>query len=241
MKVIFATLLVFALPLPGTAPAYEVNLNCVETVPPSIKVDPVSDEIQYDFSVPSRDLSPVRLGAAAARAYPAGTDTVTGGLRWDTPVTGFEIETGGADFSKMHQACLWYKTVSVKIRLSPHIYIAKEFSAPGSCREAIMAHELHHVDVDREMMNKYSQIIGEAVQKVANETGAVGPVDSDKIDEKRDELQQKVKAAIGAAEEPLHAEMRERQAQVDSPEEYRRVSAICNAELSASANAPAPA
>lgn len=223
---------------PPSASALEVYLNCNVPVKPNVAVDPISDEIKYDFSVPSRDLSPVRMGAAAASAYPAGTDVVTGGLRWDTPATGFEIETGGTQLVKTQQACLWYTNVSVKIRLSPHIYIANEFSAEGPCKDAIMEHELHHVDVDREMMNKYAQIIGEAVQKVVGETGAVGPVNPDKMDEKRNELQQKVKDAIRTAETPLQAEMRDRQAQVDSPEEYQRVSAICKAEVAAMLHGP---
>jgi hypothetical protein len=232
---IFVAGMVFCSP---PASALEVYLNCNVPVKPTVKVDPVSDEIKYDFSVPSRDLSPVRMGAAAASAYPAGTDVVTGGLRWEMPATGFEIETAGSQLNSTKQACLWYNTVSVKIRLSPHIYIANEFSADGPCKDAIMEHELHHVDVDREMMNKYSQVIGEAVQKVVGETGAVGPIDPDKIDEKRDELKDKVKTAIRTAEEPLQAEMREQQAQVDSPEEYQRVSAICKAEVSAMLHGP---
>jgi hypothetical protein len=220
------TAVVFLLSINDKTQALEVYVNCVVPALPIIKVDPVSDEIRYDYSMSSRELTQKQNGAAYS-PFPPGTDTATGGLREDHPVISYSIDVGGLEYPKLQQACLWYKTVNVKIQLSPHIYIAREYNDAGPCREAIMAHELHHVDVDREMMNKYSNIIGQAAQDVVIKAGAVGPVNHEKVESTRQDLLDRVKAAITAAEEPLKIEMHDRQAQVDSLEEYKRISEIC--------------
>lgn len=207
------------------AAALDVNINCVVPEPPSVSVTPVSDEIQYDYSTSSRDLTMKKTGTASP--YPAGTDSATGGLRVDTPTIATSVKYGDVTYPSLHQSCLWFHSIDVSIKLSPHIYIAREYNALGPCRDAIMAHELHHVDVDREMMNKYSYIIGQAVQEVVNRTGAVGPFDSDKVADNGQQLIDGISAAIKTVQQPLQDEMRERQAQVDSLEEYKRISAIC--------------
>ncbi len=211
--------------LAGAHPAAAQNMECAVPEAPSVTVTPVSDEIQYDFSTSSRDLSMKKTDTVSP--YPPGTDTATGGLRVDTPTIATAVKYGDATYPSLHQSCLWYHSIDVTIKLSPHIYIAKEYNALGPCRDAIMAHERHHVDVDREMMNKYSYIIGQAVQDVVNKAGAVGPINADNVANNGQQLIDGVSAAIKTVEQPLQDEMRQRQAQVDSIDEYKRISAIC--------------
>jgi hypothetical protein len=207
------------------ADAQAMPVQCAVPDAPTVSVTPVSDEIQNDYSTSSRDLSMKKTDTASP--YPAGTDSATGGLRVDTPTIATAVKYGDATYPGLHQSCLWYHSIDVTIKLSPHIYIAREYNALGPCRDAIMAHELHHVDVDREMMNKYSYIIGQAVQEVVDKTGAVGPIDADAVPANGQQLIDAVSAAIKTVQQPLQDEMRQRQAQVDSLEEYKRISAIC--------------
>lgn len=201
------------------------GLRCVVPKAPSISITPVSDEIVYDFDRGSHELTVMKDGPAEAAMR---TDVTTGGLRVDQPVVEVNVRYGNADYTGLKQACVWYDTAAVTITLRPHIYIAKEFNVPGPCRDAIMAHELHHVDVDRDMMNKYSYVIGEAVKKIVDETGGVGPYPDDQTDAQGQGLIDKITQTVRDAEIPLREEMTARQGEVDSPAEYKRVSAICN-------------
>jgi len=202
------------------------GLRCVVPKAPSISITPESEEIAYDFDQGSHELTVMKDGPAQAAMR---TDLTTGGLRVDQPTVEVNVQYGMADYTSIKQACVWYDKAAVTINLRPHIYIAKEFNVPGPCRDAIMAHELHHVDVDREMMNKYSYVIGEAVKKVVDDTGGVGPIADDQVEAQGQDLINKITQAVRDAEIPLREEMTARQGEVDSPAEYKRVSAICNA------------
>jgi hypothetical protein len=201
------------------------GLRCVVPKAPSISVTPQSDEIAYDFDRSSRELTVMKGGPAESAM---GVDVTTGGLRVDQPMVAVNVRYGMADYPSLRQGCVWYDSATVNITLRPHIFIAKEYNVPGPCRDAIMAHELHHVDVDREMMNKYSYVMGEAVKKAVDDTGGIGPFADGEIDAQGQALIDKVTQAVREAEIPLRDEMTARQADVDSPAEYKRVSAICN-------------
>lgn len=201
------------------------GLACVVPKAPSVTVTPVTEDIAYQFDRSSHELTVMRGGPAESAM---GVDVATGGLRVDQPYVAVNVRYGMADYPSLKQACIWYDSAAVTITLRPNIFIAKEYNVPGPCRDAIMAHELHHVDVDREMMNKYSYVIGEAVKKVVDETGGVGPFADDQIDARGKTLIDRVSQAVRNAEVPLREEMTARQAEVDSPAEYKRVSAICN-------------
>lgn len=201
------------------------GLACVVPRAPSISITPESAEIVYDFDHGSRELTVMKDGPAEAAMR---TDVTTGGLRVDQPTVEVNVRYGNADYPSLKQACVWYDSATVTINLKPHIYIAKEFNVPGPCRDAIMAHELHHVDVDRDMMNKYSYVIGEAVKKVVDDTGGVGPYPDDQTAAQGQSLIDQITRVVREVEGPLREEMAARQAEVDSPAEYQRVSAICN-------------
>jgi len=204
----------------GKAPV----LQCAVPKAPIINVNPVTQPIAYDFTKSSAELGSMHVNATTP--YAPGTDTTTGGLRHDEPQIRLEISVGSVQHGS-GPLCFWYDTVTVTIELQPKIYIAREQARDKTCRTAILAHEKKHVAVDREVINQYAQGIGKAVQSAVNAAGGIGPYSADSAAATQDMMIEHIRTAIASQELAVEQEMHRRQSQVDSYEEYQRVSAIC--------------
>lgn len=202
-------------------------ISCTVPESPRIYITPRTDPIQYEFGYTSAQLGEIK--SDTVNPYGAGVDTTTGGLREDKPELKLEVSWKVREYQD-GSICLWYDQVNVDIQLKPKIYVAKEFNQ-GKCKEAILDHELKHVVVDREVMNKYSQLIGVAVRDAVNNTGAVGPYNKADLDSVQQAMAEHIRNAVMQYQLPLQQEMRNRQQQVDSVEEYTRVSKICESVM----------
>lgn len=211
-------------------------MKCTVPAAPQVIVTPRTAEIAYDFSrstvelgAMARKLGTTPTGAPAVR----GQDSQTGGLRYDRPVIkssvtwGYVQETLGDVPTRV---CLWYSKVTVDIELKPVIFLAKERSAPGACRDAILTHERRHVQVDREVMNKFAADVGRAIQRTVDETGAYGPFPAANREALGKELTSRVNKILDAHEKAMVATMDARQMEVDSAAEYARISKICHSQ-----------
>ncbi len=135
------------------------------------------------------------------------------------------------DYSTLPQyraACLWYDTISVSFDIDPHIYIAKEVHQDRCMGQAVLAHEMKHVNADRQVVNKYSQIIG---QKLITELKArgfmAGPVKIEEAEAIAERMKKTVMQIIELEHERMNLDRRDAQGQVDSAQEYARVAALC--------------
>ena len=200
------------------------DVRCSVPKAPTIRVLPRTADIKYDYSKTSAQLT--SRGSDTVNPYAANLDTTTGGLRSDAPQIKSNIRMGTESYPTLKVGCMWYDSVTVEIDLAPTIYIAKEYQKEP-CKSAIVGHEIKHVSVDREVMNKYAAEIGKAIQTAVNQAGAMGPFHTDKMSEYQDTYIRHVQSAIDSQELLLTKEMRMRQGQVDSLQEYERVSKTC--------------
>lgn len=208
--------------------ASAAEIKCTVPKAPVISINPVSRPVKYDFSRSSKQLTGQKSNTVSP--YAPDADTTTGGLRHDQPTMKFGVQWGYVEYPTEKAVCLWYDSVTVDIELKPQIFIAKEYSK-GPCRDAILEHERKHVVVDREVMNKYAQEIGAAIQEAINQAGALGPYNLDELETIQKQLVEHVQSAVSSRELILTKEMRARQQTVDSLEEYERVNAICQPEM----------
>ena len=197
---------------------------CSMTKAPSVVVNPITAPIQYEFNLGSEELDKIKSNTVSP--YAPGTDTTTKGLRHDKPEFQYSVSIYRAEDHQRQTACFWYDKVEVTIKLSPKIYVAKEQS-DKRCRDEILKHELKHVEVDRRVINNYARNIGIAIQNSVNEIGVIGPYNLHEKDKVNESLKAHIKSAIESQELLLYRDMRNEQSQVDSLEEYERVSAIC--------------
>jgi hypothetical protein len=200
------------------------GIQCTVTQAPTINIVPRTAEVQYDFSQSSDRLTAQQTDTISP--YAPGTKTITEGLRRDQPLITARVATQSLFYPAQNVMCFTYNTIEVDIDLRPTIFIASEWP-PGRCRDAILEHEQKHIRVDREVMNEFAQKIGLSVQQAVDGIGAVGPVNAEQADQTRAIMTDHIESAVKALELPLYSEMRRRQGQVDSLEEYQRVGAIC--------------
>lgn len=201
------------------------GVACSVPKAPAITVTPYTEQIRYDFSRGTADLGAMK--SDTVNPYGPGVDTATGGLRQDSADTQVGVRLGYQQYST-GPTCLWYDSINVTIHLAPKVYVAKEYGT-GVCHEAILGHERHHVQVDREVINQYVQSMGAAIRDVVNRTGPIGPVDKADISKVQDDMSSRIKKAILAQKDMMEKDMRRRQAAVDSLQEYERVAKICRA------------
>ena len=199
--------------------------QCIVPQPPKININPVSAPIAYEFSLSSADLG--KMKNDTVNPYAAGVDVTTGGLRHDRPVIRTAVEWGTMISPYRRTGCMWYNAITVTIELNPKIYIAREHEKNKTCRQAILEHEIRHVETDRAVMNQYALAIGTAVKQSVDSVGAMGPYNESELPSVQKRLVAHIQAAVDSQQLLLDQEMQRRQSLVDSLEEYERVSRIC--------------
>ena len=134
---------------------------------------------------------------------------------------GFEWRPQGEAF------CFWVRLTVLTIRHpSPDIYVAREYRR-GSCNyRAILAHEQQHIQISRELINRYIPRLRWVLTSLRIPTGR-RPL----LVESPEAAKSRVQALMKDLAEPLFREMakalREAQAKIDSPASYRRLFKQC--------------
>jgi len=198
--------------------------TCQFSKPPAIKVDMKTEPIRYDFSVPAATLNQRQTDGVSP--YSHGTEYVSGGMREDKPEVRTEMSWNIRYEQRSNIGCMVFDDITVTIKLSPKIFVAREFNQ-GQCREEILGHEKKHIEVDRKVMNRYAVSIGNQLQKIVSQMGPVGPFNMKDLEKMKEQASRVVEDAINAQTRQMDAEMRIEQAKVDTLEEYQRVSSFC--------------
>jgi hypothetical protein len=129
---------------------------------------------------------------------------------------------------KIGAFCVWYDTINVSLSIVPNIVIAKEIYSDPCLRKETMNHEMKHVNVDRQIVNKYAKIIGQKIYAAIEERGfRAQPVPEEYTEEMRKRMGKVIVQVIELEHQKMQLERREAQGQVDSLAEYERVSATC--------------
>ncbi len=160
--------------------------------------------------------------------YEEGAQTYIQGLAKGGVDIGGQYEFGTQIYPNQNMGCLYTNKVQITITLDSTIYIAREYPK-GSCHyNAVLEHELKHTAVDRELVNKYSNIIVKAVNNTLKTIGyAQGPFDVAQMEAYRERVIKTLGGVISQFGNNFSVEREKRQSQVDTLAEYNRVHAIC--------------
>lgn len=124
--------------------------------------------------------------------------------------------------------CIWYDEITVKLHIDPTIVIAKELYKDKCMRKAILGHELKHVRVDREIVNKYAKSMGGKLVKALTSRGfSAGPMKIERAKEVSRKMQRVVGQILSLEDQKMSIDRQERQREVDSLEEYNSVDDKC--------------
>lgn len=124
--------------------------------------------------------------------------------------------------------CFWVDIVDVMLRYqSMDVYVAKEYR-PGSCAyRAILAHEQTHVDIARTFVQRYRPRVRSALTSLRIPT-ARAPNFVNSIEQARVQSNTLLGQLLNPVIRQLEKSMNDAQAELDTPQSYRRVLRQCS-------------
>ncbi len=203
-------------------------ISCPRHPPTRINVVPQTEKVKYDYKQSLKQIQTYSIDTVDPYAYHG--KTVTQGFMRGGVSLEHKMEFGQDFDVRRGYACIWYKNITVTLKVEPTIVIAKELYKDRCMRQAILNHEMKHVRVDREVINKYAKSIGRKLTKELKSRGfSAGPMhvkDAQGVSEK---MQRVVGQILDLEYQKLDIERQERQRGVDSLGEYQRVDDKCPA------------
>lgn len=210
--------------MPFTAYADDGNW-CNPTEPPVINIRTSTNQISYDFSQSKKQLD--RFEVSTINPYASNVITDVGGLMKGGIETQQKMLFDTRINPNTRQVCYWHNVIDFSLHIKPQIYIANDFPRGSCMHNAIVEHELKHVIVDREIVNKYAVLIGQALKDDVTRYRVYGPVPVSQKNALETQLKQRMHRIISRYTSQMTAERRKRQQQIDSLPEYERVNHMC--------------
>ncbi len=196
----------------------------VKTVP--INVRPITSDVEFDYSKSLSQLQNQEMDTINPYGF-SGVTSVHGFMSANISIKPV-IRIGRQFNPRVNASCLWYDTIDVTLEIEPKIVIAKEIHRDSCLRKATMEHEMKHVNVDRQIVNKYAAIIGKKIYDALAERGFRStPVPEQHVKAMNDRMGQVVAQIIEIEHNRMQIERLDAQRGIDSLEEYERVSALC--------------
>lgn len=184
-----------------------------------------SDAVQYDFTKSQAQMN--AMDSDTINPYGRNVKTHVGGLMRGGIEMKTNIQVASLVYSQSRVTCQWIDKMDITIAIDPTIYIAREYTK-GSCKNrTILEHEMKHVFVDRSVVKKYAPLIKSHLQQAILKVGIVGPKPESRREDYRKKISDYMEAQLKAITDKMYAERRALQQQVDSKQEYDRVSSLC--------------
>lgn len=192
---------------------------------PRIEIKTSTDQVSWDFTQSEKQLNRFKIDTV----NPYGKEVITdvGGLMQGGIELKESMRFKTLTHNGLNQICYWFDTIVVTLHIKPTIYIATEFPR-GSCKhEAIREHELKHIAVDREIVNKYANMLGQAVRDEMMRQTVFGPYNVSQSGQAEAYIRGRLERLLKTYSRLMDDERRTRQQKVDSLSEYERVNRMC--------------
>jgi hypothetical protein len=118
--------------------------------------------------------------------------------------------------------CWSAKTIEIALRASNTVFIASEIPREGCLWREVRQHEERHVAVNRALLPRFAELIRPALQDVGRRTIAASSADAAKAF-----FEKAVNDASDAAQRKFESSINAHHSEIDTPEEYGRVSNAC--------------
>jgi len=191
-----------------------------------IAVNPKSKPVKYDFSKTYADIQ--HQASGTVNPYGFENVTFTNGYMQGQISYKLNATLNGKGMPRNDGNCLWYEKINVDFHLEPLIVIAKEVREDKCMFKAVREHELKHVRVDRQIVNRYSRIIAKRLYEGLKQRGfVVSHIRTHNIDSTKQRMEKTIKQILDLEFKELEITRARLQQKVDSLEEYKRVQAKC--------------
>ncbi len=192
---------------------------------PTINIKTATDEVNWDYSQSEKQLNRFKIDTI----NPYGNNIITdvGGLMQGGIELSERMSFRNITNNRLQVRCYWFDTITVTLHIKPTIFIASEFPV-GTCKHnAIKEHELKHIQVDREIVNKYASLIGQAVKQEVEKQAVFGPYNVSQSKEVEAYMTGRLESMLKYYSNMMGDERKRRQQVVDSLNEYERVNQTC--------------
>lgn len=201
---------------------------CKMPAPTAINVKPTSEKLIYDYSGSLDDLQKTEIDTINPYGFGATSHTQAYASNLVQPE--WSIELGHKFLPQYNAYCLWYEVIDLKINITPKITIAKEVHDNKCKYKHVKEHELKHIAVARQVVNKYSRTMGKKIYNGLSERGfKVGPIPAKNVKATVKRMQDTVGQLLDTEIQKMNIEHLERQQAVDSRAEYERVNTLTDA------------
>lgn len=203
------------------------NPSCELPRRTEINVTPKALDVRYDFS---RTLAEMQnMGSDTISPHAFGSYSYTQGLMKGSLTMIPQIYIKHKVYPDLGLACAWFDKIDVVLEIDPTIVIAKEVYEDDCMRRAVKDHELKHVRVDREIINKYAKIVGGKIYSGLKERGFKSEmVNQWALKGTIQRMQQTVYDIANHEYAKMNLERVERQRAIDTKQEYDRVNNKCH-------------
>ncbi|PZP54596.1 MAG: hypothetical protein DI586_09405 [Micavibrio aeruginosavorus] len=202
---------------------------CQPKVTPTINVKTDTNRIKWVFNKSQKDLNQKDIDTV----NPYGNSVITdvGGLMHGGIKMQQRMEFGTLTNPNVNETCMFYNSVDASFHIYPTIYIAREYPQGSCMHNAIRAHELQHVNIDRQIVNKYALLVGNAIKSEINRQFTYGPVPSSNRNAIQAQMRQRMEGILRQHSTAMDAERRKLQQDLDSLSEYERVNHLCDGNV----------
>lgn len=138
----------------------------------------------------------------------------------------------GMEFSKTMNyktdtACFAVSKIKYEIQYSPKVYIASDFLNQGCSYSVVLMHEKRHVQADVRTITDFIPDMRRKIQSIGDNLKPQGPYPSAAIEEAQQRFLREVHESLRPVWTELVALRRQRQAAIDTEDNYRRETATC--------------
>jgi len=121
--------------------------------------------------------------------------------------------------------CAWPTVVTVTLSTAPTVYVGADH---GACMRGVgLGHEMQHVAIDRKVIDTYGPIFRKQVGAMIDAMNSQAPPAGLDLQSIRDRIEEKINAVIAVTSDSLNTDRAAQHRTLDSPQEYRRLSAAC--------------
>jgi hypothetical protein len=204
----------------------QARLSCEAKSKSRVNVTPVQSNIVYDFSKSKAQLN--RMDVDTISPYGPQHKTNVSGLMSGSIQLKSNVAFMHETYKYLGRGCVYLKGVDVEIHLEPTIFIANDYKRGGCMYNAILAHEFKHVREDQLIINKYTNLIGQALEKaVARQGNSFGPMRLSYMPEIQLQVKNAIEHAVLRVNDRMNKERQKRQQAIDTIEEYDAVGRRC--------------
>ena len=202
------------------------DIKCNMKKAPRINVAASDTSVRYDHTQSQEQLE--KVGVDTVSPYGKNVQTHVGGLMSGEVTVAQNVRILQESYTRLNTGCLYVDSVKVDIHIKPIIYIAKNYPKNGCMYKAIMEHEKKHIQVDRMIVNKYTQIIVRGLDTALKKIGYThGPFRTAQLKFEQEKIQQYTQDIVRGYSDQMSAERQKLQQEVDNLAEYERVQAQC--------------